>query len=157
MQKLESEGEIIFTKGGTHWSLSPMAEYINGLNANMEVLLLRRLGRMIVTNQQVIVGKMGVTDDSDIWQIGWNAISAKPNYPSPNITYSTTPGVSPLRIFTVGQSFTIVLLNAIYSTEHPVWDETYFSWYNSRVIKYSRENTFGNRKYQVKQTILSSI
>ncbi len=139
MQRLKEEGEIVFTKGGTHWSLSPMEEYINGLNAYMEGLLNKKLSRMVVTNQQVITGKMGVPDDDDIWQLGWNAISDYPNYPSPNITFSTNPGEAPLHVFTVGQSFTTVLLEAIYSTEHPVWDETYFSWYNGRVMKYTSE------------------
>ncbi len=145
MQKLKKEGEIVFTKGGTHWSLSPMETYINGLNTYMEGLLNKKLSKMVVTNQQIITGKMGVAEDSDIWNLCWNAISAEPNYPSPNISFSTIPGEAPLRIFTVGQSFTTVLLNAIYSTEHPVWDETYFSWYNSRVIKFPSEMPWGTQ------------
>lgn len=145
MQKLKNEGEIVFTKGGTHWSLSPMTGYINGLNAYMEGLLNKKLSRMVVTDQRVITGKMGIADDSDIWQLCWNAISAEPNYPSPHITYDTIPGEAPLRIFTVGQSFTTVLLGAIYSAEHPVWEETYFSWYNSRVIKFPSEISWGTQ------------
>jgi len=139
MQKLKNEGEIVFTKGGTHWSLSPMAYYINGLNAYMEGLLNRKLGRMIVTDKKIITGKMGVPEDSDIWQLCWNAISVKPNYPSPNITFSTIPGKAPLRIFSVGQSFTTIIFEAIYSAKPLVWDETYFSWYNARVSKFTSE------------------
>ena len=143
MQKQKNEGKIVFAKGGTHWSLSPMAGYINGLNAYMEGLLNKKLGRVIVTSQQVIAGKMGAVDDSDIWKICWNAIWAEPNYLSPNITFSTIPGESHLRVFTVGQSFTTVLLDAIYSAKNPVWDETYFSWYNARVIKFNSKFPLG--------------
>jgi hypothetical protein len=145
MQKLKNEGEIVFTKGGTHWSLSPMAEYINGLNAYLEVLLNKKLSIMVVTDEQVITGKMGIPDDSDIWRIGWNALWAEPNYPSPNITFSTIPGEDSLRVFTVGRSFTTVLLSVIYSVEHPVWDETYFSWYNGRVLKFPSEVPSGTQ------------
>jgi len=145
MQKLKNEGEIVFTKGGTHWSLSPMAEYINGLNSYMEGLLNKKLGRMVVVNKQVIKGKMGISDDSDIWRLCWNVIWAKPDYLSPNITFSTLPGEVPLRIFTVGQSFTTIMLNSIYSAKYPVWDETYFSWYNSRVIKFPSEMPWGTQ------------
>ena len=143
MQKLKEEGEITFTKGGTHWSLSPMAGYINGLNAYMEGLIHKKLGRLVVTSEQVINGQMGSVDDSDIWNLCWNAVSVKPNYPSPNITFQTIPGNATIRVFTVGQSFTTGLVNTIYSTTNPVWEETYFSWYDSRVLMYNSETPTG--------------
>lgn len=143
MQELKEKGEIVFTKGGTHWSLAPMAGYVNGLNSFMEGLLNKKLGRIVETSREVIIGEMGAAEDCDIWNICWNAVSAKPNYPSPNITFRTIPGEDTLRVFTVGQSFTTGLLGTIYSMEQPVWEETYFSWYNGRVIRYSSESPTG--------------
>ena len=43
----------------------------------------------------------------------------------------------------VGQSFSTLLLSTIYSVERPVWTETYFSWYNSRVLQYKEGYTGG--------------
>lgn len=145
VQQMIKNGEIVFTKGGTHWTLAPLAEYINGLNEYMEVLLNRKLGRMIVTSQEVILGEMGLSSDSDIWDICWNAISVKPNYPSPHITYTSVPGDAPLRVFTVGQSFTPIMLSTIYGVEHPIWDETLFSWYDTRVMKYPSNVLWGTQ------------
>jgi hypothetical protein len=142
MQEMKLDGHIIFTKGGTHPSLAPMAEYINGLNLFLEELLDRNLGRMIITNESNIFGQMGINTDSDIWDICWNALYAKPNYLSPNITFSTLPDEFSPCILNVGQSTSAILLHVIYSTPPPnsqktIWNETYFSWYNGRVIHYS--------------------
>ena len=136
LQGLKDQGQVVFTKGGTHWSLAPMEEYINGLNAYMEGFLNKKLGRIKVVDEQVLTGQMGSPEDSDIWNLCWNAISVWPNYPSPNITYRATPGDEDIRVFTIGQSFSTGLLRAIYSMQNPVWSETYFSWYDGRVIKY---------------------
>ena len=100
---------------------------------------------MVIESEEVLIGQMGTSDDSDIWKICWNAISAEPDYPSPNISFGTVPGDQPLRVFTVGQSFTTVMLSAIYSAQQPVWDETYFSWYNSRVIQYPSDVPWGTQ------------
>jgi len=64
---------------------------------------------------------------------------AKPNYPSPNITFNTLHGKFMPNILIVGQSFSYVLLYALYNNPTPpppIWNETYFSYYNSRVIHY---------------------
>ena len=144
-EQMKADGEVVFAKGGTHWSLAPMAEYINGLNAFMEPLLNRKLGRMIEDSKEVVIGEMGLLDDSDIWNLCWNTFYAKPNYPSPHISYHTVAGEAPLRVFTVGQSFTTVLLGAIYGTQPPLWDETYFSWYDARVIQYPSDVPWGTQ------------
>lgn len=144
-EEMKSNGEIVFTKGGTHWSSAPMAEYINGLNALLEKNLGTKLGRMIVENYDVKTGEMGIPDDSDIWDICWNAFYDVPNYPSPHISFSSTRGDAPLRIFTVGQSFTTVMLSVLYSVEPPVWDETLFSWYNARVIQFPSDVPWGTQ------------
>jgi hypothetical protein len=139
-QDMKRDGHIVFTKGGIHWTLVPMAEYINGLNAHMEKLLNKNLGRMIITSEVNIAGKMGINQDSDIWDICRNALYAKPNYLSPNVTFNTLPGKFMPNILNVGQSFSNVLLYAIYNDPTPpppVWNETYFSYYNSRVDYYS--------------------
>ena len=145
MEELKADGKIVFAKGGTHWTLAPIAEYVNGLNELIEQLLGRKTSRMVIESEEVLIGQMGTSDDSDIWKICWNAISAEPDYPSPNISFSTIPGDEPLRVFTVGQSFTTVMLSAIYSAQQPVWDETYFSWYNSRVIQYPSDVPWGTQ------------
>jgi len=136
LQGLKDQGQVIFTKGGTHWSLAPMEGYINGLNAYMEGFLGKKLGRLEAVDEQVLTGTMGSPDDSDIWNLCWNAVSAEPNFPSPNITYRVIPGDETIRVFTIGQSFSTGLLRTIYSMDNPVWSETYFSWYDGRVIKY---------------------
>ena len=141
--QMKNNGEIVFAKGGTHWTLAPMAEYINGLNALLEELLEIKLGRMVVAQKEDVLGKMGNVDDSDIWQICWNALNAEPNYLSPHIQYTSTAGDAPLHVFMVGQSFSTLLLSTIYSVERPVWTETYFSWYNSRVLQYKEGYTGG--------------
>lgn len=141
--QMKNDGEIVFAKGGTHWTLAPMAEYINGLNALLEELLEIKLGRMVVTQKENVLGQMGNVDDSDIWQICWNALNAEPNYLSPHIQYTSTTGDAPLHVFMVGQSFSTLLLSTIYSVEKPVWTETYFSWYNSRVLQYKEGYTGG--------------
>lgn len=143
MQDLKNDGKIVFAKGGIHWTLLPLAEYINGLNRFMEEPLNKKLGTIIVAKEEVITGKMGTIEDSDIWKICWNAISVPPNYPSPNITFQTIPGDSSLRIFMIGQSFTWGLLNTVYASEHPVWSETYFSYYNGNVHHYDSETPKG--------------
>jgi hypothetical protein len=119
MQDMKRDGHIIFTKGGTHWSLSPMAEYINGLNTFLEELLDKNLGKMIITSESNIAGQMGINSDSDIWDICWNALYAKPDYLSPNITFNTLPGEFFPNILNVGQSFSTILLDAIYNCTPP--------------------------------------
>ena len=79
---------------------------------------------------------MGVFEDSDIWDICWNAIYAPPDYYSPNIVFDTIPGVFAPNVLNVGQSFSTILVHAIYSVDNPVWNETLFSWYNGRVLLY---------------------
>jgi len=143
LQDLKHDGKIVFAKGGTHWTLLPLAEYINGLNMFIEDLTGKKLGRIVISNEEVITGRMGTVDDCDIWNICWNAVSVSPDYPSPNITFQTIPGDSSLRVFTVGQSFTWGLLNTVYSSEHPVWSETYFSYYNGKVHHYNSETPRG--------------
>jgi hypothetical protein len=143
MQDLKHDGKILFTKGGTHWSLLPMADYINGLNALLEQSLDKKLGRIEAVRNDVITGKMGTPDDSDIWNICWNALSVPPEYPSPNMTFQTIPGESTVRVFTIGQSFTWGLLNTIYAAKDPVWSETYFSYYNGRVLHFDAETPHG--------------
>ncbi len=145
--QMKNAGEIVFAKGGTHWTLAPMAEYINGLNALLEELLETKLGRMVVTQKENILGQMGNVDDSDIWQICWNALNAEPNYLSPHIQYTSTAGEAPLHVFMVGQSFSTLLLSTIYSVEKPVWTETYFSWYNSQVLQYKAGYTGGGIQF----------
>jgi len=44
IQDMKRDGYIMFTKGGTHWSLAPMAGYINGLNTFLEKLLDKKPG-----------------------------------------------------------------------------------------------------------------
>lgn len=137
IQQMKQDGHIVFTKGGTHWSLYPMAEYINGFNEYLEGLLGKKLGRITVTSAENKNGQMGIPEDRDIWDICWNALSVKPNYPSPNVTFGMTRGEFAPKVFTVGQSFSTILLSVIYNNmENPVWDETYFSWYNSYVLRY---------------------
>jgi len=138
IQEMKRDGHIVFTKGGIHWSLAPIAEYVNGLNAYLEKLLNKNLGRMIITSEENIAGKMGIIWDSDVWDIR-NALYTKPNYLSPNITFNTLPGKYSPNILNVGQSFSSILLYAVYidPTPPPVWNETYFSSYNTRVIHYS--------------------
>lgn len=145
IEDLKNNGEIAFTKGGIHWSLAPMAEYINGLNALIEDNLGTKLGRMVVESYEVKTGEMGASADNDIWKLCWNTFYAPPNYPSPHISFGSTPGDAPLRVFTVGQSFTTVLLTTIYGIERPVWDETLFSWYNARVIQFPSELPWGTQ------------
>lgn len=138
IQDMMRDGHVLFTKGGTHWTLAPITEYINGLNTYMEKLLNMKIGRMIVESESNIVGRMGIGTDSDIWDICWNALYAKPNYLSPNIKFNVQTGEFMPRILNVGQSFSTILLYAIY-IDHippPIWSETYFSWYNGRVIHY---------------------
>ena len=89
--QMKKEGKIVFCKGGTHWSLAPMGEYINGMNQAMEPLVNRELGRMIEQDSSVINGVMGLLDDQDIWDICWNALSVKPDYLSPHISFTTAP------------------------------------------------------------------
>jgi len=143
LQELKDQGQVVFTKGGTHWSLAPMEEYINGLNAYMEGFLGKKLGRIEAVDEQVLTGQMGSPDDSDIWNLCWNAVSVEPNYPSPNITYRAIPGDEAIRVFAIGQSFSTQLLRTIYSMENPVWSETNFSWYDGRVIRYNTETPDG--------------
>lgn len=143
MVAMKADGEIVFTKGGTHWSLAPMSEYINGLNALLEKVLNRKLGRMIVTDEKNVVGEMGNVNDSDIWDICWNALCVKPNYASPHRTFKSVSVENPLCVFTIGQSFSTLPLSTIYCVDDPVWDKTYFSWYNSRVIHYTEQNRTG--------------
>jgi hypothetical protein len=136
-EQMKRDGHIVFTKGGTHWSKYPLAEYINGLNAYLEGQLGKKLGRITVTSSEEKFGQMGIPADRDIWDICWNALSAEPNYSSPNISFGTTPGEFKPRVFTVGQSFTTVLLDAIYNNiRDPIWSETLFSWYDSYVLRY---------------------
>lgn len=142
--EMKQEGEIVFAKGGTHWTLAPMAEYLNGLMEYMEPVLGCRLGRMVEKDRSIIIGEMGAEEDDDIWKICWNAFNMPPNYPSPNISYSTIPGDgTDVRVFTVGQSFTTLPLRILYSVPEPIWKETWFSWYNSRVISYPSELSWG--------------
>lgn len=141
--QMKNDEEIVFAKGGIHWTLAPMAEYINGLNALLEELLETKLGRMVITQKEIVLGQMGNVDDSDIWQICWNALNVEPDYLSPHIQYTSTAGEAPLHVFMVGQSFSTLLLSTIYSVEKPVWTETYFSWYNSRVLQYKEGYTGG--------------
>jgi hypothetical protein len=137
IEEMKRGGDIVFTKGGTHWSLAPMAEYINGFNSLLEELLNKKLGRLIVTSEENIDGQMGIPDDRDLWNICWNAMFAEPDYPSPNITLDTIPGDFRPNVLNVGQSFSTILLYAIYfNIENPVWNETLFSWYNGRVLRY---------------------
>lgn len=97
---MKAAGEVVFTKGGTHWSLAPMKEYVNGLNALMEPLLQNNLGRMVEESKTVKFGDMGISSDSDIWQICWNCFSAPPQYPSPHIAYGViTPPPPPRGVF----------------------------------------------------------
>jgi len=137
INEMKSNGHILFTKGGTHWTLAPMAEYINGLNVLLEKLLDKKIGRINITDEINIIGHMGIGSDSDIWNICWNALYAKPNYLSPNIKFSTLSGEFYPNILNVGQSFSTIMLNTIYvNCTSPIWNETYFSWYNSRVLRY---------------------
>ncbi len=106
----------------------------------------RNLGRMVETGKTVETGEMGISADSDIWDICWNCFSAPPEYASPHITYSTVAAQRSVRVFTVGQSFTTILMDAIYNqSEQPVWDETDFSWYNTRVMHYPSELAWGTQ------------
>lgn len=142
---MKDNGEIVFTKGGTHWSAAPMAEYINGLNSLIERNLGTKLGRMIIENYAVKTGEMGIPSDRDIWDLAWNAFYYPANYPSPHISFSGISGKAPLRVFTVGQSFTNVLLPILYSVKFPVWEETLFSWYNARVLKFPSDVPWGTQ------------
>lgn len=141
LMKLKNEGKVIFAKGGTHWTLAAMGDYINGLNEFLEKQLNRKIGRIVTEDYKVVTGEMGTVDDSDIWRICWNALFATPDYPSPHVTFSATQveGETPLNVFMIGQSFSTLPLTTIYRMEHPVWNETLFSWYNTRVIQYSQE------------------
>ena len=141
MQDMKNNGYTIFTKGGTHWTLAPMAEYINGLNIYLERLLNKKIGKIIIKNEIDLIGQMGISTDNDIWNICWNALFMKPKYISPNITFSTSPSEFFPNVLNVGQSFSNILLNVIYSNiELPVWNKTYFSWYNNRVFLYSNQD-----------------
>lgn len=144
MEEMKQEGEIVFAKGGTHWTLAPMAEYLNGLMEYIEPTLGCKLGRMVENERVIINGEMGAVEDDDIWKICWNAFNVQPNYPSPHISYSTVPGDgTDVRVFTVGQSFTTLPLRTLYSVPQPIWKETWFSWYNSRVICYPSDFPWG--------------
>lgn len=137
IEQMKQDGHIVFTKGGIHWSQYPLPDYINGLNAVLEELLGEKLGRITVTSSENRYGVMGMGSDRDIWDICWNALYAEPDYLSPKITLDTTPGEFTPKVFTVGQSFTPIMLNAIYyNIKNPVWSETDFSWYNSYVLRY---------------------
>lgn len=142
---MKDTGEIVFTKGGTHWSAASMAEYINGLNVLIEKNMHVKLGRMIVENYEVKTGEMGFPTDRDIWDISWNTFYAPPNYPSPHISFSGVSGEAPLRVFTIGQSFTNVFLPVLYNVSSPIWDETLFSWYNARVLKFPSNVPWGTQ------------
>jgi len=136
-EQMKRDSHIVFTKGGTHWSKYPLAEYINGLNEYIEGQLGKKLGRITVTSAEEKFGQMGIPADRDIWDICWNALSAEPDYLSPNISFGTIPGEFKPRVFTIGQSFTTVILDPIYNNmENPIWSETLFSWYNSYILRY---------------------
>lgn len=145
MEQLKSDGEIVFTKGGTHWTIAPMPEYINGLNEFMENLLGKKLGRLVVDSKEVIVGEMGNSADADIWSTCWNSPLVKPNYPSPHMSLRSIPGEDSVRVFTVGQSFTTLLINTIFQTEPFLWNEAYFSWYNTRVLYHPSPLSWGTQ------------
>ena len=66
MEEMKQEGEIVFAKGGTHWTLAPMAEYLNGLMEYIEPTLGCKLGRMVENERVIINGEMGAVEDDDI-------------------------------------------------------------------------------------------
>lgn len=136
-EEMKQDGHTVFTVGGIHWTLAPIAEYVNGLNALIEKQLGKKLGRIVVKSEEDIEGEMGIPSDSDLWDICWNALSVAPDYPSPNITLDSIQGEFAPNILNVGQSFSTALLNAIYhNVDKTIWNETYFSWYNSYVLRY---------------------
>jgi hypothetical protein len=137
IQEMKQDNEILFAKGGTHWTLAPMEEYVNGFNALLEELLEKELGRLTVVQKENRYGEMGISNDEDIWDICWNALFAEPNYPSPHVIFDTNPGDFAPKILNVGQSFSTIMLHAIYyNIDEPVWKETLFSWYNGHVLLY---------------------
>jgi hypothetical protein len=163
IQDMKRDGHIMFTEGGTHWSLSPMAEYINGLNTLLEELLGKNLGRQILTSELNIFRQMGISTDSDIWDICWNAFYVKPNYLSPNITFNILPGEFRPNILNVGQSFSTILLYTIYlnhtSSSPPPFGMKHIFHFIMDVyfITQTHSACRGGKRFQIKRTISNFI
>lgn len=143
-EKLKQSDEIVFTKGGTHWSLVPMADYINGLNA----IIHKNSGRSIPKIEEVLKYSsntvMGSPDDNDILNLAFDCFHISYDNISPNILYKSTAGDRSISVFSVGQSFSTQILTTVFSRlESPIWRSALFSWYNSRILEYSEKNPLG--------------
>ena len=150
-EKLKQSGEIVFTKGGTHWSLVPMADYINGLND----IIHNNSGKSIPKIEEVSKYSsdtvMGSPDDDDILNLAFDCFHICYDNISPNISYKSTHGDRSISVFSVGQSFSTQILTTIFSRfESPIWRSALFSWYNSRIIEYSGKCPLG------KESLLST-
>lgn len=154
--QMKSKGDIIFTKGGTHWTYLYVHEYINSINSIIYKYSNKNVGSLELKSVNDKFGNAFHTDN-DIENLLNDALVFGQKYYSPHVTLSSNKSDFSPNLFISHGSFFWTLLDSVYNLneiqkdmDRPLWGKVYSSFYNGKFHRFEYDN---EKKFSTKTLV----